>query len=336
MKKRILVIFCLFNLMLTAQTITNNRNPVGLEHNMLFNASSRYQVSQGEHAKLDLIRLFDGKFTPSYTSSAPTVSQPTTVLIEGLPANHTQAGAWIGWSTRYWPSTRFKIEGYDVYNSINSWRVIADYSNQNYTSTSFLKKIPTGGKYTKLRFTFYEASGSNGRLGVSELYFIHPEAVSPYEGLFSTSGNSSLWQSNGSNIYYSVGNIAIGTSSTGNHKLAVEGSIGAREVKVEASGWSDFVFYEDYQLPTLNEVENHIKEKGHLKDIPSAEKVKQDGFFLGEMDAKLLQKIEELTLYTIQQQKELNEQQKELEQEKKKNTNLEARLTKLEELFLKD
>jgi hypothetical protein len=125
------------------------------------------------------------------------------------------------------------------------------------------------------------------------------------------------------------GNVAIGTSSTGNHKLAVEGSIGAREVKVEASGWSDFVFYEDYQLPTLNEVENHIKEKGHLKDIPSAEKVKQEGFFLGEMNAKLLQKIEELTLYTIQQQKEL-------EQEKKKNTNLEARLTKLEELFLKD
>ena len=124
------------------------------------------------------------------------------------------------------------------------------------------------------------------------------------------------------------GNVAIGTSSTGNHKLAVEGSIGAREVKVEASGWSDFVFYEDYQLPTLNEVENHIIEKGHLKDIPSAEKVKQDGFFLGEMDAKLLQKIEELTLYTIQQQKEL-------EQEKKKNTNLEARLAKLEELILK-
>jgi hypothetical protein len=103
---------------------------------------------------------------------------------------------------------------------------------------------------------------------------------------------------------------------------------GRRKIKAY-SGWSDFVFYEDYQLPTLIEVEKHIKEKGHLKDIPSAEKVKQDGFFLGEMDAKLLQKIEELTLYTIQQQKEL-------EQEKKKNTNLEARIAKLEELFLKE
>ena len=119
--------------------------------------------------------------------------------------------------------------------------------------------------------------------------------------------------------------------------FAVKGKVISEEVKIKAySGWSDFVFYEDYQLPTLNEVEKHIKEKGHLKDIPSAEKVKQEGFFLGEMDAKLLQKIEELTLYTIQQQKELNDQQKELEQEKKKNTNLEARLAKLEKLFLKE
>ena len=132
------------------------------------------------------------------------------------------------------------------------------------------------------------------------------------------------------------GNIGIGTDNPGSWELAVDGKIKTKEVKVTIEGWSDFVFFEDYQLPTLIEVENHIKEKGHLKDIPSAEKVKQDGFFLGEMDAKLLQKIEELTLYTIQQQKELNEQQKELEQEKKKNTNLEARLAKLEKLFLKE
>ena len=124
------------------------------------------------------------------------------------------------------------------------------------------------------------------------------------------------------------GNIGIGTDNPGSWELAVDGKIKTKEVKVTIEGWSDFVFYEDYQLPTLNEVENHIIEKGHLKDIPSAEEVKQDGFFLGEMDAKLLQKIEELTLYTIQQQKEL-------EQEKKKNTNLEARLAKLEELILK-
>ncbi|CAM1351612.1 hypothetical protein [Tenacibaculum halocynthiae] len=118
-------------------------------------------------------------------------------------------------------------------------------------------------------------------------------------------------------IVNSDGKVGIGTTTTGNHKLAVEGSIGAREIKVEASGWSDFVFEKNYNLPTLTEVEKHIKEKGHLKDIPSAKDVEKNGFFLGEMDAKLLQKIEELTLYTLQQEKRLKEQDKKFEKQEK-------------------
>ena len=109
------------------------------------------------------------------------------------------------------------------------------------------------------------------------------------------------------------GNVGIGTTTTGSHKLAVEGSIGAREIKVEGSGWSDFVFEKEYKLPTLKEVENHIKEKGHLKDIPSAKEVEKNGFYLGAMDAKLLQKIEELTLYVIEQEKKLQSQDEEIE-----------------------
>lgn len=100
------------------------------------------------------------------------------------------------------------------------------------------------------------------------------------------------------------GNVAIGTKKSDSWKLAVNGKIRAKEIKVE-TGWSDFVFYDDYKLSTLQEVENHIIENGHLKDIPSAKEVEENGIFLGEMDSKLLQKIEELTLYTIQQQKEI-------------------------------
>jgi hypothetical protein len=124
------------------------------------------------------------------------------------------------------------------------------------------------------------------------------------------------------------GNVGIATINTGTHKLAVEGSIGAREIKVEIGSWSDFVFFKNYNLPTLKEVETHIAEKGHLQDIPSAKEVKENGIFLGDMNAKLLQKIEELTLYTIQQQKEL-------EQQKEKNTSLENRLKKIEQLLKK-
>ncbi|CAM1374468.1 hypothetical protein [Tenacibaculum xiamenense] len=128
------------------------------------------------------------------------------------------------------------------------------------------------------------------------------------------------------------GKVGIGTETTGNHKLAVEGSIGAREIKVEATGWSDFVFYDDYQLPTLKEVEAHIQEKGHLKDIPSAKEVEKEGFFLGEMDAKLLQKIEELTLYTIQQEKKIESLQKQNEEIQSQQKQIDAQKKEIEEL----
>ncbi|MCL6294858.1 hypothetical protein [Jejuia spongiicola] len=106
-------------------------------------------------------------------------------------------------------------------------------------------------------------------------------------------------------IVTGIGNVGIGTT-TPDAKLAVNGNIHTKEVKVDLIGWSDFVFKNSYKLPTLKEVEQHIKEKGHLKDIPSAEEVKKDGIYLGEMDSKLLQKIEELMLYTIEQQKQID------------------------------
>ena len=131
----------------------------------------------------------------------------------------------------------------------------------------------------------------------------------------------------------SNGNVGIGTANTGSHKLAIEGSIGAREIKVEANEWSDFVFEKEYHLPSLKEVENYIKEKGHLKNIPSAEEVEENGIFLGEMNAKLLQKIEELTLYTISQEKKIQKVEKQNESLKFINlklVELQKRLEKLE------
>ncbi|CAM1345023.1 hypothetical protein [Tenacibaculum amylolyticum] len=140
------------------------------------------------------------------------------------------------------------------------------------------------------------------------------------------------------------GNVGIGTDDTQGFKLGVNGKIAATEVKVATyTNWPDFVFETKYSLPTLTEVENHIKEKGHLKNIPSAKEIEQNGFFLGNMDAKLLQKIEELTLYTIAQEKEINNlkeqnskietQQKEIEALKKQNKlllSLLERVSKLE------
>ncbi|KAA2242425.1 hypothetical protein F0L74_07720 [Chitinophaga agrisoli] len=104
------------------------------------------------------------------------------------------------------------------------------------------------------------------------------------------------------------GSVAIGGTTTGAHKLTVEGSIGARRVKVTAGpGWPDFVFAPEYRLPALGELENYVKANRHLPEVPTAAELEKDGVDLGEMNKQLLKKVEELTLYIIQQQKTIGE-----------------------------
>ena len=171
----------------------------------------------------------------------------------------------------------------------------------------------------------YRATDSNGQ---------YRWRVDQNFDMFFTSSNAVDIVKIGQDVsWFNSGNIGIGTTNPGNWKLAVNGNIRAKEIKVE-TGWSDFVFFSNYELPTLKEVEKHIKEKGHLKDIPSAKEVAQNGILLGEMNSKLLQKIEELTLYTISQQKEIQEQKEKVEKQAKQIESLELlmeRLTKIEE-----
>lgn len=84
-----------------------------------------------------------------------------------------------------------------------------------------------------------------------------------------------------------------------------------------ASSWSDFVFDKDYRLPAIEEVESFIEENNHLPDVPSAAEVAEEGYSQHDMNKVLLQKIEELTLYTIQQQKEIKALKSELNELKK-------------------
>lgn len=88
-----------------------------------------------------------------------------------------------------------------------------------------------------------------------------------------------------------------------------DGKIIAKEIEVKTAVWADYVFRRDYKLMPLSDVEKHIQDKGHLPNIPSAAEVMKNGINLGEMDAKLLEKIEELTLYSIEQEKKLKEEE---------------------------
>lgn len=120
-----------------------------------------------------------------------------------------------------------------------------------------------------------------------------------------------------------------------NGDLGIKGKLTANEVKVKIGGWADFVFADNYVLPSLAEVEQHIKSQHHLSNIPSEAEVLENGIDLGAMDARLLQKIEELTLYTIEQEKKLEAQQTQLENKKQQIDALESRLLKLEETVTK-
>lgn len=110
-----------------------------------------------------------------------------------------------------------------------------------------------------------------------------------------------------------------------NGNASLQGKLEAKELKVTLSPTADFVFAENYDLPKLEDVEKHIKEKKHLPEIASAKVMEKEGVNVGEFQIKLLQKIEELTLYSI-------EQNKQIKQLKNENEALKTQSAKIEKL----
>ncbi len=131
-------------------------------------------------------------------------------------------------------------------------------------------------------------------------------------------GNFGIYNNSAYDNYFE-GNLGIGTSNTQGHKLAVAGSVAidgiikATELEVKLDVWSDFVFDNDYKLKPLSEVEEFINANKHLPDVPSESEITNGTLKVGEMNAILLQKIEELTLYLIEQDKQIKKLTKELE-----------------------
>ncbi|MGY3214533.1 hypothetical protein [Mucilaginibacter sp. HD30] len=110
------------------------------------------------------------------------------------------------------------------------------------------------------------------------------------------------------------GDVGIGTDNPKGYKLAVNGSAIATSIKVMLNAnWPDFVFLKDYKLPTLTELKTYVDKNQHLPDMPSADEVHAKGLDLGEMNRLLLKKVEELTLYLIENDARYKEKNKTVE-----------------------
>jgi hypothetical protein len=161
---------------------------------------------------------------------------------------------------------------------------------------------PTSAPYGQWGIEYVPAS--NGSPGLN---FWKP-------GGSTNSGNHYLFLSDNGKV--SIGlDPNLPTTLNGNYKLYVAKGIMTEKIKValeSTASWADYVFEADYNLMTLNEVERFISEHGHLPNVPSAEEVVKEGIDMAEMDANLLEKIEELTLYMIEQSKKLDAQEKKI------------------------
>jgi len=135
-------------------------------------------------------------------------------------------------------------------------------------------------------------------------------------------GRVNFYNGNGvetSNVTMTIthsGYVGIGTHAPSS-KLTVDGKILCEEIQVTASVFPDYVFEDDYNLKTLSEVEEYILLHKHLPEVPSEKEVIDNGLNLGEMDAVLLKKIEELTLYIIEQNKTIESLKSEVNELKK-------------------
>ena len=148
--------------------------------------------------------------------------------------------------------------------------------------------------------------------GVDPLIQFYQSGVA--KSFISQAGSELFMGVNGGNLHLDGAQVAIGAvvPAASGYKLTVTGKIICEEVKVKlvSSGWPDYVFANDYKLPKLQDVEKFIKDNKHLPDMPCAAEVEKNGLEIGDMQKKMMEKIEQLTLYVIELQKQVDDLKK--------------------------
>jgi hypothetical protein len=205
-------------------------------------------------------------------------------------------------------------DGYIHLGLINSTNLLLDNNeilarNDGVLSTLYLQNdggtvhigahttINTGGNGEVLRL-----DGTNPNIG------FYQSGV--YKSFLSQSGSELFMGNNAGRVHLDGTQIAIGSvnSNASAYKLTVSGKIICEELKVELyANWPDYVFNDEYDLQPIQELKSFIATNNHLPNIPKASEVAENGLEVGEMNRKLLEKVEELTLYIIQLQDQIDE-----------------------------
>lgn len=257
-----------------------------------------------------------------------------------LYANPTTTNIGIGTTV---PNTRLHV---NAANDQNPFRVQVNGSTKFFVSKlggvtigKFNDNPPAGGLYVKEKIgidasapvDLFQVGDDISRVCIGKAYGGANNGYGTGYIGFNAGRSNGVWYTrgdganNGGAVIYSSVNGTIyfanlnskGISSTTfteeeitnsiNFRICSNGITYAKEINVTLSGWPDYVFSKEYSLPDLNDLEAYVKENNHLPNVPSEKEVMENGVNIGQMNAILLQKIEELTLYLIEQQKTINE-----------------------------
>ena len=169
---------------------SNAETMVGNEYNLLMNAHKRPEITVTMTGSAPLSQaqtdsLFNGQLGPAYSAQGIDPANPVVILIEGLPSTHTQRGGMIGWTSRYWYPRRYKVEVYDTSGTAR-WKTLIDQSSTPRDTRNLcylVRQNAQEGKLEKIRITIYESAGGSigsngfGRWGLSQIFFVHQEAM---------------------------------------------------------------------------------------------------------------------------------------------------------------
>lgn len=321
----------------------NSNGNVGIGGATPFTPSERLHVKDGNI----LLDYYTGTIGSVYIGGKPDASQNGMKLFFNNPANATYSGAYIDVRTGYTTTgLRFRVD--NTTGSTERMRINADGNVGIGTSVLNTARLhvqaaattnttadnlaclsldkPTSATTVRRMFmvphlgtSAYSSMAQNGDVG-----FFWTDAAAGAQKNSTAAFVIAPWKDNWAGLRITAdGNVGIGTplvNNPYNYKLAVKGVIGAQELKIEntSTAWPDFVFAKNYSLMNLNELEAYLEVNKHLPNIPSAKEVSDNnGVLVGEFQTKLLQKIEELTLYVIQQNKEMEKIKSELNALKK-------------------